>query len=282
MTDPRADPLFIKAISFFRSIQSGSDKCLYDLLAEYTKKPCKWLIPKDGKSGQSTSVIREFSEVIDESTSSSSSSKRANISDEEEVVELVSEILPSSSTRMSQSDDDDDEISKFMSEHGVLIVTEEEPDTKMADSSDQIEMEEESSASSKKRVKVSENAHFSNEEDEDDSETDSCSDYEGFEANVKQGLGPGDNKRMPSQSKTVPPPPPLKKIPFSRRISVDKASGRALSPGIFQESSSSYSMISSSSRGMSPGMEAARAKRLSQMRKQAVKLSQNSKAPVKK
>ncbi|XP_065844347.1 uncharacterized protein [Oscarella lobularis] len=294
MTDPY--PLLVKALGYFNSTRPGSDKCLYDLLAEHSKKSCRWLVPNSEKSKETSpiaanpTIVREISDVIEETTTSSGSSLKEE--GEEEVVELV---LPSSSITMAKSDtgnsgghDDDDEISKFMSEHGLLMVTEEEQEQESSIRDSQLDDDVEEITVPKKRSKIEslsdddeDDDDKKNEVEEDDEETDSCDDFEGFEANTKQsGTAP---VKSGAGRPTKAGPPPLRKIPsFARRISVEKGSatsgGRSSPAGFFQESS----YAGNSSRGMSPVEGAAQARRLSQMRKQAVKLSQNSKAPVKK
>ena len=49
MAKPDLDPVFVKALGYFKSNKPGSDKLLYDLLAEYTKRPSKWLVPDESK-----------------------------------------------------------------------------------------------------------------------------------------------------------------------------------------------------------------------------------------
>jgi hypothetical protein len=49
MAKPDLDPVFVRALGYFKSSKPGSDKLLYDLLAEYTKRPSKWLVADESK-----------------------------------------------------------------------------------------------------------------------------------------------------------------------------------------------------------------------------------------
>ncbi|XP_062504032.1 uncharacterized protein LOC134180863 [Corticium candelabrum] len=309
MTKSDLDHIFLKALGFFKSNKPGSDKLLYDLLAEHTKRPSKWLLAEESKaSGVSETLV-----ISEESSTSSDVSGDGRTSDAgagTEIVELVSlDELPKKARHESLGDIvEDDDISQLMSETGVVMVTDEKS---------HVTMESEGVAAGRKGKRASSAVIYSDDEETDSCvETDSGDEFKGFSVGSSREETPDRSLSQLSVSPAVrlsgswsdlrsvtPPgmrsrPPPLTKVEFNRSVSWDKSlSGKQSplaregppillhSPPPVTHPKAVYARPTLQSTPIpsyqSPSMQST-PRRFMQMKRQASLLTQNIKGPAKK